>query len=88
MTESASYISRRQSYSMEIWHIVVICILMFPLFLIANYIIVKKAASERRMRDERIERAVGQSVAETYAKKGLARGSWPKYSAARKRKRT
>jgi hypothetical protein len=73
---------------MEIWHIVVICILMFPLFLIANYIIVKKAASERRMRDERIERAVGQSVAETYARKGLARGSWPKYRAARKRKRT
>ncbi len=73
---------------MEIWHIVVICILMFPLFLIANYIIVKKAASERRLRDERIERAAAQSVAESYAKKGLAKESWPKYRPARKRRRT
>ena len=46
---------------MEIWQIAVICILMFPLFLIANYIIVKKAASERRRRDERIERPLLQA---------------------------
>jgi hypothetical protein len=72
---------------MEIWHIVVICILMFPLFLIANYIVVKKAAMERRLRDDRVERAVAASVAETYAQKGLARQSWPKYKAARKRKK-
>ena len=72
---------------MEIWQIVVICILMFPLFLIANYIIVKKAASERRSRDDRIERAVSDSVAARYAEKGLARQSWPKYKTARKRKK-
>ncbi len=72
---------------MEIWQIAVICILMFPLFLIANYIIVKKAASERRRRDERIERAVAASVAASYADKGLARQSWPKYKAKRKKKR-
>ena len=72
---------------MEIWQIVVICILMFPLFLIANYIIVKKAASERRSRDDRIERAVSDSVAASYADKGQARQSWPMYKAARKRKK-
>jgi hypothetical protein len=70
---------------MEIWQIVVICILMLPLFLIANYIIVKKAASERRSRDERIERAVSDSVAASYADKSKRFESWPKYKAARKR---
>ena len=41
------------------------------------------------MCDDRIERAVGQSVAETDAKKGLARGSWPINTVpARKRKKT
>lgn len=73
---------------MEIWHIVVICILMFPLFLIANYIVVKKAASERRLRDDRVERAVAASVAESYAQKGLARQSWSKYRAARRKKKS
>ncbi len=55
---------------MEIWQIVVICILMLPLFLIANYIVVKKAAAERRSRDDRIERAVSDSVAASYARQG------------------
>ena len=72
---------------MEIWQIVVICILMFPLFLIANYVVVKKAASERRSRDERIERAVSDSVAASYADKSKRFESWPKYKAARKRKK-
>jgi hypothetical protein len=72
---------------MEIWQIVVICILMFPLFLLANYVVVKKAASERRSRDERIERAVSDSVAASYADKSKRFDSWPKYKAARKRKK-
>jgi len=72
---------------MEIWHIVAICILMIPVFVIANYIIVKKAASDRRLRDDKIDRAVAASVAETYKMTGLARGSWPKHNAARKRKK-
>jgi hypothetical protein len=72
---------------MEIWQIVVICILMFPLFLIANYVVVKKAASERRSRDERIERAVSDSVAASYADKSKRFESWPKYREARKRKK-
>jgi hypothetical protein len=72
---------------MEIWQIVVICILMFPLFLIANYIIVKKAAMQRRARDDRIERAVSDSVAASYAEKGLARQSWPRYRTAREKRK-
>ncbi len=32
---------------MEVWQIVVICILMIPLFLAANYFIVKKARKEK-----------------------------------------
>jgi hypothetical protein len=72
---------------MEIWQIVVICILLFPLFLIANYIIVKKAASERRSRDQRIERAVSDSVAASYADKSKRFESWPKYRAVRKKKK-
>jgi hypothetical protein len=60
---------------------------MFPLFLIANYIIVKKAAMQRRARDDRIERAVSDSVAASYAEKGLARQSWPKYKAASRKKK-
>jgi hypothetical protein len=71
---------------MEIWQIVVICILMFPLFLLANYVVVKKAASERRKRDERIERAVSDSVAASYADKSKRFESWPKYKAARKKR--
>jgi hypothetical protein len=72
---------------MEIWQIVVICILMLPLFLIANYIVVKKAAAERRSRDDRIERAVSDSVAASYADRGLARQSWPKYRVVRKKRK-
>jgi hypothetical protein len=71
---------------MQIWQIVVICILMIPLFLAANYFIVKKMAADRRSRDDRIERAVSDSVAASYAEKGLPRQSWPKYKAARKKK--
>jgi len=70
---------------MEIWQIVVICILMIPLFLAANYFIVKKMAADRRSRDDRIDRAVSDSVAASYAEKGFPRQSWPKYKAARKK---
>jgi hypothetical protein len=35
-----------------------------------------------------VERAVAASVAESFAQKGLARQSWPKYKAARKKGKT
>ena len=72
---------------MQIWQIVVICILMIPLFLAANYFIIKKMAADRRSREDRIERAVSDSVAASFAVKGLPRESWSKYRAAMKKKR-
>jgi hypothetical protein len=72
---------------MEIWQIIVICILLVPVFFVANYFVVKRMAAERRSRDERIEQAVAKSVADSFSKKGMARyESWPKYR-ARVRKR-
>ena len=70
---------------MEIWQIILICILLFPAFLAANYLIVKKMAAEKRSRDERIERAVSDSVAASFADKNARYQSWPKYKAGRKR---
>lgn len=71
---------------MEVWHIVVICILMIPFFLAANYLLVKKMARERRSRDDRLERAAADSVRESYRGKGMPKESWPKYKAARKKR--
>ena len=71
---------------MEIWHIVLICILLFPLFLAANYFLVKKIAKETRSRDDRLDRAASDSVKESYSGKGLPNQSWPKYKVARKKK--
>ncbi len=71
---------------LEIWQIILICILLIPIFFLANYIIVKKMAADRRSRDDRIERAVADSVARSFAQKGSGRyESWPKYDARRKR---
>jgi hypothetical protein len=70
---------------MEIWQIVAICLLMVPVFLLANYLIVKKMARQRRERDERIERAAAESVARSFRRKGQDRyQSWPKYNPRRK----
>jgi len=74
-----------RSIFMEIWQIVLICVLMIPVFLAANYFIVRKMAMERRSRDERIERAVSDSVAASFRDKGTRYQSWPKYRAGRKR---
>jgi len=85
--QGVPFIFLNQAIFMEIWQIVVICILLIPLFLAANYFIVKKMAADRRSRDDRIDRAVSDSVAASYAEKGLPRQSWPKYKAERKKKK-
>jgi hypothetical protein len=72
---------------MEIWQIVVICILMIPAFLAANYFLVKRMAADRRLRDERIERAVAESVAASFADDSMRFQSWPKYRAKMKRQK-
>jgi hypothetical protein len=72
---------------MQVWQIVVICILMIPVFLIANYIIVKRIAASRRSREDRIERAISDSVAASFADRSRRFESWPRYKAGIKRKR-
>ncbi len=51
------------SYHLEIWQIAAICLLMLPLFFIANYVIVKRMVQERKVREDRVERFVAASVA-------------------------
>jgi len=41
-------------------------------------------AMELTLRDERIERVVSESVAASYATKGMDRQNWPKYKTTRK----
>ncbi len=53
----------RQLSFMELWHILVICILMVPAFLVANYIIVKRIVRERKRMEDRMERAISANVA-------------------------
>jgi hypothetical protein len=70
---------------MEVWQIVLICILMVPGFLALNYYFVKKGAANKRSRDEMIERAVSDSVAASFADKSARYQNWPKYKTGRKR---
>jgi hypothetical protein len=51
------------SYHLEIWQIVAICLLMLPLFFIANYVIVKRVVQERKVREDRLERFIAAGVA-------------------------
>jgi hypothetical protein len=50
-------------YHLEIWQITAICLLMLPLFFIANYVIVKRMVQERKIREDRVERFVAAGVA-------------------------
>jgi hypothetical protein len=71
---------------MEVWQIVLICILMVPGFLALNYYYVKKGAANRRSRDERIERAVSDSVAASFADKSMRYQNWPMYKTGKKKR--
>lgn len=51
------------TYHLEIWQIVVICILLLPLFFVANYVVVTKMVRERKIREDRVDRFVAASVA-------------------------
>jgi hypothetical protein len=54
----------------------------------ANYFVVKKMVASKKEREERIERAVAQSVADSFSKSGAGRyESWPKYRARVRKKR-
>ncbi|NYT02884.1 MAG: hypothetical protein GKC10_09050 [Methanosarcinales archaeon] len=51
---------------MELWQILVICVILIPFFFAVNYMVVMKAARERRDRDERIERSIAGSIGRDY----------------------
>lgn len=61
---------------MEIWQIIAICVLMVPAFLVINYIVVKRAAGNRRQREVMLERAVALSVNKSM---GAIKSSGDKY---------
>jgi len=43
---------------MEVWQIVLICALLIPAFLLANYVIVTRMVGNQRRKDDQIDRAV------------------------------
>lgn len=51
---------------MELWQILVICILMLPVFFLLNYLVVSRAARQRRDRELRVERTVASLVGRDY----------------------
>jgi F0F1-type ATP synthase membrane subunit b/b' len=77
---------RAKAFNMEMWQIILICILLLPTFYLANYLVVKKMVKNRREREDRIERAVAASVAKSFASNSPEKyKSWPKYKTQRKR---
>ncbi|HOT06465.1 MAG: hypothetical protein A4E45_01256 [Methanosaeta sp. PtaB.Bin039] len=51
---------------MEIWQVVVVCIMALPVFYALNYLVVVRAARDRRSRDLRIEKTVAARVSRDY----------------------
>lgn len=51
---------------MEMWKILLICLLMLPAFFALNYLVVVYMARSRREREMRVERFVGDSVGSDY----------------------
>ena len=51
------------SYHLELWQIVIICLVMVPAFFFLNYLVVMYAARARRSREDRVERAIAAGVA-------------------------
>ena len=75
-----------QVFNMEMWQIILICVLLLPTFYLANYLIVTKMAKSRRKREDAIERAVAASVAKSFAPHSSEKYmSWPKYKTQRRR---
>lgn len=79
------YLRDPKTVIMELWQILLICLLMLPAFFLANYLVVTRMARNRRERDERIDRAAAESVARSYRDRRLKYESWPKYRHPRKK---
>jgi hypothetical protein len=70
---------------MEIWQIIIICLLMLPAFYVANYFIVKRMVRQKRQREEMMERAVAISVARRMRSKEDKYSSQPRFGTFRRR---
>lgn len=52
---------------MEIWQILIICLLLLPAFYLANYVLVKKMVAQKKRQEDLMERAVAISIARRMA---------------------
>ena len=75
---------RLHVYFMEIWQILIICLLMLPAFYVANYIIVKKLVRQRRQREDMMEKAVAISVARRMRSKKDKYSPTPRFGSRRR----
>jgi hypothetical protein len=72
-------------YFMEIWQILVICLLMLPAFYAANYFIVKRMVQQRKQREELMERAVAITVARRMRSKADKYSPQPRFGSRKRR---
>jgi hypothetical protein len=70
---------------MEIWQILIICLLLLPAFYLANYILVKKMVGQKRQREDLMERAVSISVARRMASRKDKYSPKPRFGSRQKR---
>ena len=70
---------------MEIWQIVIICLLMLPAFYLANYLIVRRLVLQKKKRDDLMERAVAISVARKMASRKDKYGPKPRFGSRQRR---
>jgi preprotein translocase subunit YajC len=69
---------------MEIWQILIICLLMLPAFYVANYYMVKRMVKQRKEREEMMERAVAISVARRMRSKADKYSPNPRFGSRRR----
>lgn len=70
---------------MEIWQILIICLLLLPAFYLANYIIVKKLVGQKKQREDLMERAVAISVARRMASRKDKYSPQPRFGSRKRR---
>lgn len=69
---------------MEIWQILIICLLMLPAFYVANYYIVMRKVKQRKESEEMMERAVAISVAKRMRSKADKYSPKPRFGSRRR----
>jgi hypothetical protein len=70
---------------MEIWQILIVCLLLLPAFYLANYILVKKMVRQKKQREDLMERAVAISVARRMASRKDKYSPQPRFGSRKRR---